>query len=99
MTGKLISKSLFVATMLLAPMSVYADDVKPNVKSPNALQETLEALTGKSVALKLKNGEEVSGKLAEVGPAAVHVSELKGMEFFDAVVSVSEIAAVVYRVK
>jgi len=99
MVRKIISESLFVAALTVVPMSVYADDFKPNVKSPNVLQETLEALAGKSVSLKLKSGEEVSGKLAEVGPAAVHVSELKGMEFFDAVVNVSEIAAVIYRVK
>ncbi len=76
-----------------------AEEVKIDVKAENPVQSTLETLIGKDVTLKLRSGQEVAGKVSEVGKTAVHVSQLKGMEFFDAVVRVDDISAVVMRAK
>lgn len=99
MTARMISRVLFSTVLLASVTPAQADETKVSVASANAVQEALQSLSGKSVSLKPKSGEELSGKLAEVGPSAVRVSELKGMEFFDAVVKTEEIAAVVYRAK
>jgi len=88
----------FVALLFLSG-PVLADDVKLDVSGANAIHSTLQATAGKSVTLKLNSGQEISGKVAEVGPNAVHISEIKGQEFFDAVVRLDDVSAVIVRVK
>lgn len=63
------------------------------------VEAALAAQQGKRVTLRLESGEELTGVLAEVGDKAVRLAELSGKEFFDAVVRVEDISAVIYRAK
>ncbi len=54
---------------------------------------------GQKAEIRLKSGEKLSGKITAVGEKAVHISELTGQEFFDAVVSLDDVSAVIIRVK
>jgi ferredoxin-fold anticodon binding domain-containing protein len=69
------------------------------VAKPEAIRITLEQQVGKRVALKLVGGGEVEGMAKKVGPDVVHLAELSGKEFFDAVVRIDQISAVIVRVK
>ena len=51
----------------------------------------------KRVELVLKSGEKLTGTIAGVGSKTVHVQALAGREFFDAVVAIDDISAVVIR--
>ena len=57
----------------------------------------LKKQTGQKVELRMKSGEKISGKVEAVGTNAVHLSALAGQEFFDAVVTLSDISAVIVR--
>ena len=95
-----VRKSLLAGLLALTlTTSVAAEDVKIDVKSDNPVQMTLESLVGKDVTLKLRSGQEIAGKVSEVGKTAVHVAQLKGMEFFDAVVRLDDVSVVVMRAK
>ncbi len=59
----------------------------------------LERQVGQVVELRLKSGEKLGGKVEKVGEQMVHLSQLTGMEFFEAAVAISEISAVVVRNK
>ena len=73
-----------------APMEVNADAIKVN----------LERQVGKRVRLRLVSGQDVEGTVVAVGTAGVHVARLAGgMDFFDAVVRLDQIAAVIVRVR
>jgi hypothetical protein len=59
----------------------------------------LERQVGNRVRLRLLSGQDVEGTVVAVGTAAVHVGRLTGMDFFDGVVRLDQIAAVIVRVR
>ena len=64
-----------------------------------SIEATLAANTGKKVTLRLEGGEELSGTLASTSPVTVKLTELTGKEFYDAVIRIDRIAAVIVRAK
>jgi hypothetical protein len=66
-------------------------------------QDTLTAMlqkrAGTRVELVLRSGQKIGGKIEFVGQFAVHLEQLASMEFFDAIVQLDEIAAVVIRAR
>ena len=79
----------FPAPAQEAKLEVNADAIKVN----------LERQVGKRVRLRLLSGQDVDGTVVAVGAAAVHMSRLAGMDFFDGVVRLDQIAAVIIRVR
>ena len=79
--------------------TVLAEDQAIDLNSPEAIRHTLEQQTGTRVKLKLVSGQDLEGRLSRVGSQAVVITELSGMEFFDATVRVDQIASVIVRVR
>lgn len=63
------------------------------------LLATLKPQQGKTVTLVLDSGTELTGKLAEVDAERVRLAELSGKEFFDAVVDLDQVQAVIFRAR
>ena len=82
----------------LGPTLVTAQDVPLEVNA-DAIKVNLERQMGKRVRLRLISGQDVEGTVVAVGTAGVHVGRLAGMDFFDALVRLDQIAAVVVRVR
>jgi hypothetical protein len=78
------------AAVTAAPLSVGASDTIASVMS---------AQKGARVTLRLKSGQELTGVVRSVGSSVVHLGELTGKEYFDAAVGISDIEAVVVRVR
>ena len=89
---------LLCAAPLLAPPPAAAQDAVMEVNA-DAVKVNLERQVGKRVRLRLVSGQDVEGTVVAVGTAAVHVSRLAGMDFFDGVVRLDQIAAVIIRVR
>ena len=86
------------ALVLTSSSSAFCDEPVITAKGDTPVETALTQLIGKSVTLRLENGADVSGKVAEVGNEAVLIKELSpGQEFYNAVVSLENITAVVYR--
>ena len=96
MKSILLPAVLSSALMVLSP-GASADPL--SVGGADSLQEVLRAQVGKRVALKIRSGEELAGTLKSVNGEVVHLGELTGKEFYDAVIEVEAIEAVVIRVK
>lgn len=79
--------------------SVPAEDSTVELNSPEVLRQLLEQQVGKRVKIKLLSGQDLDGKVAKVGTQAVLLSELSGMEFFDATLRLDQVAAVVVKVR
>ena len=79
--------------------TVFAEDQVIDLNSPEAIRHTLEQQTGKRVKLKLVSGQDLEGKVSKVGLHAVVITELSGMEYFDATVRVDQIASVIIRIR
>ncbi|MFZ1504944.1 MAG: hypothetical protein WAS50_17425, partial [Nitrospira sp.] len=69
------------------------------LNSPDVMRQLLEQQVGKRVKIKLLSGQDLDGKVAKVGTQAVLLSELSGMEFFDATLRLDQVAAVVVKVR
>jgi hypothetical protein len=58
---------------------------------------TVHADDGKAIVQTLQSGQELSGVVAAADDDTVRLTELSGMEYFDAVVRTERIEAVVLR--
>lgn len=76
-----------------------AEEQAQDLNSPDAIKHALDLQTGKRVKIKLESGQDLEGKVARVGSHGVQLTELSGMEFFDAIVKLEEVAAVIVRVR
>ena len=94
----LVLASLLATALCLEPASVKAQDAPLEINA-DAIKVSLERQVGKRVRLRLVSGQEVEGTVVAVGTAGVHVARLAGMDFFDAVVRLDQIAAVIVRVR
>ena len=94
----LVLASVLAVTPLIGPAVVKAQDAALEINA-DAIKVSLERQVGKRVRLRLISGQDVEGTVKAVGTAGVHVERLAGMDFFDAVVRLDQIAAVVVRVR
>ena len=76
-----------------------ADEQGFDLNAPEVIKHALEQQVGKRVKVRLKGGQDLEGKVAKVGTHAVLLTELTGMEFFDATVKLEEVSAVIVKVR
>lgn len=90
--------ALCMVALLLSAASVALAGA-PVLKSGDSMHSVLEGYMGKRVTLRLQGGEELTGRVKFVGKELLHLEGLNGREFFDALVDVSRIEALIVRVK
>ncbi len=90
-----------IALVLISwvPLRAAAQDTKLEVKSTDTVRTLLERQIGKRISVVLTTGPELAGVVVSVGDKVVHLSELTGREFFDAVVNLEQVGAVIIRVR
>jgi hypothetical protein len=90
-------KSLFLLTLVSSLSLGALAQSKVGFQNGDTPATVLQRQTGQRVELRLKSGDKIAGKVEAVGEKAVHLSALSGQEFFDAVVVLEDISAVVVR--
>lgn len=71
-------------------------DLQPNA----SVRDILESRPNLPVRLKLRSGEEIRGTVVKVQGSVVHIGRLDGADgFFDAIVALDAVAAVLVRVR
>lgn len=85
---------IFVCSVALA-VAQSSLDIQPN----DTMQSVLLRQVGQSVELRMRSGEKIGGKIEKVNDKVAHLAQLTGAEYFDAVVAIDDIAAVVVRAK
>lgn len=94
--NRLVLPALLAATLLVAPLAHAAElDVKP----ADTVESILAAQKGKRVTIRTRSGMEVTGVVKTVTGRLVQVAQIAGKEFFDAVVPLEAVDAVVIRTK
>jgi hypothetical protein len=92
--------ALLAAVTLLTSVPSFAAEPTPvALGDRQGIATLLKARVGAPVQLMLRGGGEVGGTVVKVGDDAVHVGQLTGKDFYDAVVALDAIAAVVVRVR
>jgi hypothetical protein len=96
----------FLVVLLVAtPHSLLAKDCK---EFPQAGKEPIYQLLkniledkdcDKLVKVKLQSGQDLEGRIKNLNETAVQLERLSGMDFYDAVVVLNQISAVIYRAR
>ena len=76
-----------------------SDSSTPNLNVQASMTENLRALSGKTVSVHLASGNSLSGLVGNVGDHHLHLQELVGKEFYDAMICVKHIEALEVRAK
>jgi hypothetical protein len=92
---------IMLAVGLLAAALPAVAGEKPGLelRQGETVKTLLADRAGKTVILLLDSGQELSGKVAAVSDAMVHLTQLTGREFFDAAVRLDTVAGVIVRVR
>jgi len=85
-----------LALCFLAATPLFADSGLA-LQPGDSIATVLKRQVGQKIELRLTSGEKIAGKLESVGDNAVSISNLAGMELFEAVVALNAINAVVAR--
>jgi len=91
--------SLFITFVLAVVCSDLSAQTKIELQPNDTITSILQKNTGLTVELRLKSGEKIGGKVEKIGDKLVYLSQLTGAEFFDAVVDIADVSAVVVRMK
>jgi len=88
-----------LCALLSLPLTGMAADMNMEISKSDSVITFLERNVGQRVEISLLSGEVLKGKVAAATPQVVHLTELTGKEFYDAVIRSDAIAAVVVRAK
>jgi hypothetical protein len=100
MFSRVVLAALIVAVAVNGPVGVlHAQQEKLEVNDADTVKVVLERHLGKRLAVVFSTGQEMSGMVTTVTRDVLHLSELAGREFYDAVVPLDRINAVVIRVR
>lgn len=95
------SRAVLLLSLLGLPVLTLAADKKdvylinPNDHIKNLLEREIDL----PVKLRLRSGAEIGGTVARVGVNVVQISEVAGLEFYDAVININDISAVLFKVR
>ena len=78
-------------------LPAYAQDV--SISSGDSIQSVLAAQKGKRVTVRTAGGQELTGVVRDTTSRLVVLGGLTGREFFDAVVPLDKVEAVLIRTK
>ncbi len=87
------------ALSLVLATSTAAWSAEVRVGASDNVQSVLAAQKGSRVTVRLRSGQELTGVMREATARVVHLGGLSGREFFDAVVPLEAVDAVIVRTR
>ena len=69
------------------------------IKSDDTIRRALEKQVGELVTLRLFDGGELTGRVRIVTKELVQLGELSGRDYYDGVIKIEKITAIIVRVK
>jgi len=91
--------AFLVMFLFSSPLSLFAQEEKFELNKGYGIKEILVSYEGKRVALRLDSGEEVEGIVTKVGDQLVHLSKITKRDFYDALVRLDKINAIIFRAR
>ena len=90
---------VFLTFAALACAAVPATGAELKVGANDTVQSVLAAQKGARVTVRVRSGQELTGVVREVNSRVVQLGAVTGREFFDAVVPLEAVDAVLVRTK
>jgi|MudIll2142460700_1097286.scaffolds.fasta_scaffold14547_4 small nuclear ribonucleoprotein (snRNP)-like protein len=98
-TPKSIMVLLVLCFCLIVIADSFAEVPQYELQNSDTVKLVLERHTGKEVIVRLNSGGEVQGVVTKVGDNIVHISKISTMSYYDAVVRIDGITAVLMKVR
>lgn len=95
--GIVVIVTLALAGLLLQT-AVAAEEARPLPPVGESVKVMLDASVGRVVTLQLASGQELGGTVTKVGDHVVHLTRVVGRDFYDAVVVLDRVDAVLFKV-
>jgi membrane carboxypeptidase/penicillin-binding protein len=96
--GPLARPLLLSLTFAAFSVAAFAQ-AKLDFQPADTIKTILDRQSGQRVELRLKSGEKLAGKVEKLGDKVVHLSAITGQEFFEAVVVLDDVTAVLVKTK
>jgi len=96
---KLLVTGVVIAALFGSFQIAAAADEGTNFNAFIGIRENLLLNVGKRVALRIGGGVVMEGTIGKVGDRAVELSKLAGKEYYDAIVLIDKIEAIVFKNK
>ncbi len=97
------ARRILVAVLAMAFLAVasqlFAEEAKLDFSPGAGVKEILKDQVGKRVSVRLDAGEDLEGTVTKVGDQLVHISKLSRKDFYDAVVRIDRINAVIIKAR
>jgi len=91
---------LVMCFMVVHAPNISADEQKYELKSSaSTIKDVLMEHIGKRVIVRMDTGDNLEGTVNKVGDSLVHISKISGRDFYDAVVRMDKISAVIFKVR
>jgi len=90
---------LLLVGLLCFGFAVQALAQEVNISASDNAQSVITAQKGKRVTLRLRSGQELTGTVRESTATLVVIGAITGREFFDAVIPIEAVEAVLIRTK
>lgn len=91
--------SVLLLSTSLACATAFAASVELRVATSDSIETVLAAQKDKRVTLRLRSGQEFTGTVRNVNGKLVQLGAVAGKEFFDAIVPLEAVEAVLVRTK
>jgi hypothetical protein len=93
-------KQFFISSVLLVLFSgMVVAQGKIDMQSSDTIETILRKNVGQTVELRLECADKIGGKVEKVTDKLVQISQITGAEYYDGVVDLEDIVAVVVRTK
>ena len=94
--------AVLVAAMLVlflcAASPVATSKISIEIGNGDTMNDIMQRNVGKFVEIKLNSGETLSGRLVRTNPNLLHISKITGRNYFDAVVRIDDVSALIVQV-
>jgi hypothetical protein len=89
-----------MSCMAMSAPTAFADEQKYELQSAaTTMKDVLFEHIGKRVIVRMDTGDGLEGTVSKVGDSLVHISKIAGRDFYDAVVRMDKISALVFKVR
>ena len=90
---------VLVLVLVLLSLSWAAQEAAGTISKDDTIHSVVQRYVGQKVTVKLGSGDELTGRVEMVGEHVVHLAELSGKEFYDAVIDLDDITAIIFRAR
>jgi hypothetical protein len=97
--GKIIPVVLFLVSFIFSVPAWSEEREVLTILPGDTMATMLAKYVDKSVTVRLSYGDPLSGTVKSVGKELLYLSSIRGMEFYDAVIQLEDIEAIVIRVR